>query len=195
MIFEYCHLFNAWNVKSNFSFCHPSLVHLWFNHSPTPLIFSKTCRFFFFLFLLDNSIAGYSTTILDSHFYFCGFLNHHLEYNLTSSSLPYFSHHGIFQMTLDHVILYLKSLATSNYSYTKGTTLHSCSKSPTWFDSAYASPGSNHTYTISLFIVWFPVTVVCFQFWCQAPWPPLTGLEQIVLYPVPDMLSLQLSPW
>lgn len=126
LIFGYCHLFNTWNVKFYFSLCSLSLGHLWFDHSPPPDLLKNFWLFFFSLsirwqqshpFSLEYIInlfpsTGCSTTVLDPHFSFRGFL--------TSSNFPSFSCHDIFQITFDHIILYLKSLTTSNYSYNEG---------------------------------------------------------------------------
>lgn len=102
------------------------------NHSPLPLLSQELQVIFFSFYQIPTQLffslqyilnffssIGYSTTMLDSHFYSYGFLNHHPQFNLASSGFTHFSHHDIFQMNFELVILYLKFLTTSRYSNNK----------------------------------------------------------------------------
>lgn len=126
--------------------------------------------------------------MLDSHFYSYGFLNHHPQFNLASSGFTHFSHHDIFQMNFELVILYLKFLTTSHYSNNKEQdyvnvlrVMHDLTLS--------ASPGSFYAQnTTFLFTLWSPTILASCQFQDHAIPTALTGPEQM------EPLSAMFSP-
>lgn len=95
-------------------------------------------------------------------------------------------------MTFDQVILCLKSLTTSKHSYTKEQH-HVNVLRPLHGLTLHTSPGSNHTQNTTLHL-----TISSHTCLLSVPdhtiWTPLTGPQQMVPYPLPDMLSTLITP-